>query len=383
MATLNKDIQNYIHANLNADLHSLLLKKSPFPEVSMLEIVQQIKGRKVAEKKFPFLLKEGIIFPPNLNLEQASSQATAHYKMALVKGKSMVDLTCGFGIDAFFLSQNFEQTVLVEQNTALAEIVQHNWEILNRKAVFKNESLEEFLKTNQQQFDLIYLDPARRDEHQNKVFLLEDLSPNLIYIQDILLKKSKNILVKLSPLIDLSYLVSTIKNIVEIHIIAVKNDVKEVLVLMNEEKSSKEILICGVNLETQEPDFQFYFHEISTANAEFSEPETYLYIPNNSVLKSGAFNLLAQKFGIQKLHPNTHLYTSNQFIETFPGRVLKMETIDAKHLQKGQKFNIITKNYPLKPDAVKKKYGLKDGGNQYLIFTQSKQGKIILKSAEN
>ncbi len=380
---LNTEIQNYIHANLDKDLHSLLLKKSPFPEVSMLEIVQQIKGRKVAVKKFPFLLKEGIVFPPNLNLEQASSEATSRYKMALVKGRVMVDLTSGFGIDAFFISQNFKHTFLVEQNALLSEIVQHNWEILNRKATFKNESLEDFLKENHQEYHLFYLDPARRDENQNKVFLLEDLSPNLIEIQDVLLRKSQKVLVKLSPLIDLSYLVSTLKNIVEIHIVAVKNDVKEVLVLMDSSPSSKEIVVRCVNLETSEPAFEFSFDEISNAEAHFSEPQNYLYIANNSVLKSGAFNLIGKKYHLQKLHPNTHLYTSNSFIEEFPGRILKVETIDGKQLKKNQQYNIICKNYPLKPEAVKKKYGLKDGGIQYVIFTQSKKGKIILKSIEN
>ncbi|HAI79579.1 MAG TPA: methyltransferase, partial [Chryseobacterium sp.] len=159
---LTEEIQNYINANLTADLHSLLLKKSPFPDVSMHEIAQQIKGKKVAQKKFPFLLRDGIIFPPNLNLEQASSQSTAEFKAKNLKGKNFLDLTSGFGIDAYFLSQNFDQVTLVEQNTELLETVKHNWNILGRKANLINENLEDFLQRNSQKFDLIYLDPARR-----------------------------------------------------------------------------------------------------------------------------------------------------------------------------------------------------------------------------
>ena len=377
---MGNEIQQFINANLNTDLHALLLKKSPFPEVSMQEIVQQIKGKKVAEKKFPFLLKEGIIFPPNLNLEQASSEATSHYKSQWIKGKSMVDLTCGFGIDAYFISKNFNEITLIEQNFELLEIVKNNWKILNKKAEFLNFKLEDFILSNSQKFDLIYLDPARRDEHKNKVFLLEDLSPNFVDIQDDLLDISDKILMKLSPLIDISYLISVVKNIKEIHIVAVKNDVKELLVFIHSKEKSEHIKIKCVNLETSEPDFEFYFNEIYSAKSEFSDSQKYLYIPNNSVLKSGAFNLISEKFNLVKLHQNSHFYTSENKIENFPGRTLETENIEAKSIKKGEKFNIISKNYPLTPDEIRKKYKLKDGGENYLIFTQSVNGKIILKS---
>ncbi len=377
--TLNK-IRAFVAENLNTDLHSLLLKKSPFPDVTMQEIVQQIKGTKVAEKKFPFLLKEGIVFPPNLNLEQASSEATGIYKTNLVKGKSLVDLTCGFGIDAYFLSQNFEEITLVEQNSELLEMVKNNWEILGKKAHFINEKLEDFLQHNSLKFEVIYLDPARRDGNKNKVFLLEYLSPNLIEVQDKLLDNSEKILIKLSPLIDISYLISVLKNIAEIHIVAVKNDVKELLVLMDSKISAESILIKCVNLETDEPDFSFYFHEIETAKSQFSEPKKYIYIPNNSVLKAGVFNLISEKFKLKKLHPNSHLYTSENFVENFCGRILEVKSIDSKELKKGEKFNIISKNHPLKPEEIKKKYKLIDGGENYLIFTQTMKGKVILKT---
>lgn len=376
---LNKDVQNYINANLKTGLHALLLKKSPFPEFSIQEIVQQIKGKQVAEKKFPFLLKDGIIFPPQLSLEQSSSEKTALYKSEILKGKKFIDLTSGFGIDAYYLSQNFDDITLVEQNTELLEIVEHNWTILGKKARFINQKLEDFLNENQESFNTIYLDPARRDQNKNKVFLLEDLSPNILDIQEKLLSISDQVIIKLSPLIDLKYLVSALPNIFRIDSIALKNDVKEVVIFLSKE-NNKDIICNCVNLESGESAFRFTFGEEENAQSEYSEPEKFIYIPNNSILKTGIFNLISEKFGLKKLHPNTHLYTSDEKKEEFPGRIFEMEVIDSKNVKKKSQFNIISKNYPLKPEEIKKKYGLKDGGNDYLIFTQSKKGKIILKS---
>ncbi|GGG49143.1 class I SAM-dependent methyltransferase [Epilithonimonas arachidiradicis] len=383
---ISSDIQNYINQNLNSDLNKLLLKKSPFDNVSMQEIVQQIKGKKTAEKKFPFLLKKGIIFPPNLNLEQASSQSTAEYKAQNLKEKSFLDLTCGFGIDAYFLSKNFDEVTLIEQNSELISIVENNWRVLNRKANFINENLEVFLESlreprtdNFKKFDVVYLDPARRDQQNKKKFLLEDLSPSLLEIEEKLHSIADKIIVKLSPLIDISYLISELKNITEIQIIAVRNEVKE-LVLIIENQLKKDVKIRCVDLESDEPEFSFNFNDEKSAKSEFSGSLNFLYIPNNSILKAGAFNIISEKFGLKKLHPNTHFYTSKYKIENFPGRVLEIEKIDAKDLKKGEKYNIISKNYPLKPQEIKKKYKLNDGGNHYLIFTQSVDGKEILKS---
>ena len=377
---LNKEVQNYINANLETDLQSLLLKKSPFSEVSMQEMVQQIKGKKVAHRKFPFLLKENIVFPPNLNLEQASSQSTAEFKADNLNGKKFLDLTCGFGIDAYFLSQNFGEITLVEKNPELLDLVKHNWKILNKTATFVNENLEHFLAKNSDRFDVIYLDPARRDSEKNKKFLLEDLSPNLLEIQDQLLEISSQIIIKLSPLIDISYLISVLKNVAKIQIIAVRNEVKELIVFLEKARKGDDVEISCINLESDDAEFAFQFKEEKTAVSAFSEPQQFLYIPNNAVLKSGAFNLISQFFNGKKLHPNTHFYTSDKRIERFPGRILEINMIDSKHIRKGEKYNIISKNYPLSPDEIKKKYKILDGGNCYLIFTQTQNRKIILKS---
>ncbi len=377
---LRPEIQKYIQDNLHENLGRLLLKKSPFPEVSMQEIAQQIKGKQIAAKKFPFLLKENIVFPPHLNLEQTSSESTAKEKAENLSGRAFLDLTCGFGIDAYFLSQSFSEVTLLEQNKDLLEIVQHNWKTLGREADFINENLEHFLEINEKEkhFDLIYLDPARRDKDHRKKFLLSDLSPNILEIQDKLLSISKKIMIKLSPLIDLKYLQTAVKSIDEIEIIAVKNEVKEIVLHLIPNTENK-LKITTKNLSTNEPNFSFSPEEETAVTPEFSDILEYLYIPNNAVLKSGAFNLISKKFGLKKLHPNTHLYTSDKAVD-FCGRVFKVKEISAKEIKKGDAFNIISKNHPLSPEQIKTKYKLKNGEEHYLIFTQSKKGKVILQT---
>ncbi|GIJ92933.1 hypothetical protein CAPN002_01510 [Capnocytophaga stomatis] len=375
---LDRKIQDFITENLNTNISDLLLKKPVFEGISNKYLAQQIIGRNTASKKFPFLNQPDILFPPQLNLEQASSQQTGEFKSVGMQGKRFLDLTCGLGIDAFFLSENFEEVHLVEQNPELLKLVQHNWLILGRKANFHQQSLHEFLEKNSEKFDLIFIDPARRDENNKKKFLLEELSPNLLEIQSALWKITDRILIKLSPLIDLKYLLSALSNIERIDIVAVKNEVKEVLVLQNQHKTDNKILCRCVNLGSNEPMFSFFFEDAENVAISFSAPKEYIYIPNNSLLKSGAFNLISKYFGLQKLHPNTHLYTSEQINLNFPGRILKSEVISTKSIEKGGKYNIISKNHPLSADEIKKKYKLKDGGNKYLIFTQSNKGKEVI-----
>lgn len=372
-------VQRYIEEHRDGNVQSLSLKSSPFPEMPMSLLVEQIKGYQTVKKKIPFLCKSGILFPPGLNLEQSSSQATAVYKSERLSGGTLLDLTCGFGIDAFFLSKNFREVTLVEQNEKLLDLVRHNWQVLDRKAEFRSESLEYFLDKNRKKYDCIYLDPARRDSHKNKVFLLEDLSPNIIELQHHLKKIAPKVVTKLSPLIDLRYLLSVLESVEMIEVIAVKNEVKEVLVYQNFEHQTENPIGRAVNLETDEPIFEWEFIHHLTPELSYAEPQYYLYIPNNAILKSGAFAELADKFHLKKLHPNSHLFTAYEMYKGFPGRILKVQPIEAKMLKKGQLYNIISKNYPLKPQDIKKKYKLKDGGDIYLVFTQTQTKKVILK----
>lgn len=374
------EVIDFLKKHIHSDLPDFLLKKSPFADISMQELAQQLKGRKVAEKKFPFLLNEEIVFPPHLNLEQSSSTGTAKYKAAIIKGKKFLDITSGFGIDAYFLSQNFAEVTLIERDENLLKIVEHNWSVLGRNATFISKPLEDFIAETSEQFDVIYLDPARRSLEKRKVFLLEDLSPNILETQDRLLEMGSLVMTKLSPMIDLSYLISVLKNVVRIDIIAVKNEVKEIVVHQTGIYHQGEIAIHCVNLETEDSPFIYNFGQEKNAVAKYADFQKFLYIPNNTLMKSGAFNLIAEQFQVFKLEANTHFYTSECLIENFPGRILEMKLINSKEIKKGEQWNIISKNYPLSVAQIEAKYKIKQGGNRYLIFTKSISGKIILQS---
>lgn len=381
MNLLDKNVQHFIKEYKGATT-DLLLKKPMFDGLTNKELAQQIEGRRTATKKLPFLLvKENVLFPPTLNLEQTSSEATAQYKAQNLQGERFLDLTCGFGIDAFFLSKKFKEVTLVEQNEELLSKVEHNWQLLERKATFINGTAEDFLKATTVHYNLIYLDPARRDTLKQKKFLLEDLSPNILELQSVLLQKADKVLTKLSPMIDISYLLHTLPKITHIHLIALRNEVKEVLVVQEaktEIEIETQVQIHCVNLETEEPTLQFTEAALHTPQVVYSKPKKYLYIPNNALLKSGAFNYITQHFEVEKLDVNTHLYTSEQLKKPFAGRVLEVTSINPKELKKGSKYCILSKNYPLSVEEIKKKYHIVEGGNKYLIFTRSVEGLVVL-----
>ena len=378
---LKSEIQLFIkdYQGVTTDL---LLKSNVFTEVTNKELVQQIQGRRVAVRKLPFLLREGIIYPKNLSLEQASSEATARYKAQELRGKRFADLTCGFGIDAYFLSEQFEEVTLVEEQPELLSIVQHNWEVLERKATFVNKKAEAFLADTSQHYDVLYIDPARRDAQQQKKFLLEDLSPNILELQPLLLEKADKVITKLSPLIDIHYLLNTLNKVVRIVVIALRNEVKEVLVIQEPHSTIGEVVIRCINLESEDPILSFTNRELSASEVIYSSPKSYLYIPNNALLKSGAFNYIAMYFGLEKLDINTHLYTSAELKKPFPGRILEVTPIHHKQIKAKSHYNIIAKNYPLSVAELKKKYRLQEGGTDYLIFTRSVSGMEMLLGKE-
>jgi len=372
---LSPEIQKFITANLHVDLHKFLLKKSPFSEVSSLELAQQILGRQIAQKKFPFLLAENIIFPPHLNLEQASSEAAARYKQSFISGRNGIDLTGGMGIDSFFLSQNAESYYFTEPNKQLLEIVRHNFSVLGRKNInILNQTAENFLEQNRQQFDFIFLDPSRRDKNQNKKFFLNDLSPNLLEIESRLHEISEQVFVKLSPLLDLQHLIRQIE-ISEIHIVSIRNEAKEIIVKLSKTTNENPVVQC-VNLETSQPDFSFSWQdEKNVENPQYGEPQSFLFLPNSSVLKAGAFKLTAQKFGLKKLHPDTHIYTSDKAFKGFCGRIFEVSEENFNPKKSMQKnFSIISRNYPMKAEEIKKKYRLAESENQYLFFVKTLKG---------
>lgn len=381
---LTQEFQDYLKIIEQEDFKSIGLKKSLFDGISSAEIAQQLKGIQVAKHKLPTLYStKNIYFPPSINLEQASSEAAANYKSSLVKGKTLIDLTAGFGIDTMAFAKNFEKVYHIEQNPELSEIVQHNAQILAPNLETYTGTFQSFFETNpESKFDVIYLDPARRNSSGRK-FILEDLEPNILEWMPTFFEKSNKIIIKLSPLLDITSTLQQIDSISEIHIVALKNEVKDFLLIIDKNCSTKNPLIKAINLESNQPEFSFNFEDEYNSNANFGTVQQYIYEPNVAILKTGAFKLLSEKFNLHKLHQNTHLYTSNELLNEFPGKIYSVE----KHINHPKKeilkskANLLVKNYNQAIDIVKKKFKITDGGETTLIFTQSIYGFHILKTS--
>lgn len=382
---LNIEIQDFIDANLSSDISNLLLKGIPFNDLDNKIIIEQIEAKKRSEKKLPTWFHTPKIYYPNkLNIEQTSSEITAKYKAGLVSGTTLIDLTGGFGVDAYYFSKQFDKVTHCEINTELSEIVSYNYETLKVSNVeCFNESGIDVLKKLDQPFDCIYIDPSRRDDSKQKVFLLSDCTPNIKTFQNLFLKYAKQVMVKTSPLLDLSATLLDLNHVKTVHVVAVNNEVKELLWILERDYTGK-VEIKTVNLlNAYSQNFNFNFEDEAIANAEYSEPLTYLFEPNAAVLKSGAFNTISKNLNIQKLHKHSHLYTSDRAIE-FPGRLFKIEKqlpFNKKVFSKEaiQKANITTRNFPLSVSEIRKKLKIKDGGNVYLFFTKNLNNeKIIL-----
>ena len=382
---LNKEVQDFIESRYKEEVSKMAFQGSPFEGVSTRELLVQLSGKRKAEKKLPtWFSHRGIIYPPNLNLEQTSSEITADYKASLVSGTSLVDITGGFGIDSYYFSKKVKKVYHLEWNEELQELAFHNFQILGAKNVIsKAGDGIQFLKNTSEKFDWIYLDPSRRDDAGGRVFFLSDCLPNAPENLDLLLKKAKNILIKTSPLLDLSAGLQELKKVREIHIIAVENDVKELLWILNPEASEEdEIKIKTVNFQKQEKQvFESYFR--STFEEHYGEPLKFLYEPNAAIMKSGLFAALGQQLHISKLHPNTHLFTSNELVE-FPGRRFRIESVlpfRKKLLKKelSKKANISVRNFPETVANLRKQLRIADGGEQYLFFiTLASEEKVVL-----
>lgn len=380
---LNEDVQEYIKARIDDDLKSLAFKKNPFPDIDWKEILIQIESRKKAEKKLPtWFNSSNILYPPKLNLEQSSSETTAQYKSSLVSGNSLIDLTGGFGIDCFFFSKKVNQVVHCELNNELSEIVKHNYQKMGISNIeCKTGNSTDILK-EYRHFDWIYIDPSRRNDLRQKVFLLKDSLPNVPELLDFYFEYSENILVKTSPLIDLSSGINELRNVKEIHIVAIDNEVKELLWIL-EKNYSGNIKIKAVNITDKQTNiFEFIYGIENTVS--LSLPQKYLYEPNATIMKSGGFSEIGKRFNLKKLHQHTQLFTSDELVDFF-GRVFEIQQIisftkqNMKDYIRNIQANVTVRNFPETVENLRKKWNIKDGGNLYIFFTTDAQNnKIIL-----
>jgi hypothetical protein len=301
----------------------------------------------------------------------------------------MVDLTGGYGVDTYFLNDSFSSIDYVEQNEELCRIAAHNF--ANRPIAIHNTSAEDFLQTAGE-YDLIFLDPARRDSHGGKVFRLEDCTPNVVELLPTLLRHGKQIMLKLSPMLDLTQAVRELSAVSiqlsdivwDCHIVAIKNEVKEVLVVSRLSLEDRPQTITCIDLV--EPEKAFVFTKEQETNCPLAinpSPFAFIYEPNAAILKAGAYKLVGARYGLQKLDVNTHLYTSERLVTDFPGRKWKIEQVvrDRKDLPAELKqANVLTRNYPMTPDQLKKKLHLRDGGTAYLIGARIQGKPTVLRA---
>lgn len=358
--------REFIRKNLKADTAQLALKYGSDPTYKLL--LGQIMARQKIRKKLPeWYANLDLVLPTGLSLEQCSSEAAAKHKASLLKGKKLIDITGGLGIDTFYFSQSIGDTTYVEMNEELAAVAKHNLKALGCSIIVKGgDGLKELASSDA---DLVYADPYRRDDAQNKMVAFEDCLPDITKVLDELVK-NRQTLIKASPMIDLSAAIEQLKYVSEIWITSVKNDCKEVLFLLDAQP--QEILVKTFDLQHGSDNaFEFPF-ENRNLKADSGALAEHLYEPNASILKSGGQDFLASKIGLKKLHPNSNFFTSPEPLTQFPGKVFKIQEVLKpydKRLKK-KRFNVISRNFPDKANIIEQKLRLKPAAKDYLMATR-------------
>lgn len=384
---LTKAVQDYINANLHADVNQIALAKSKFEGISAAALSGQLLSKKKSEKKLPsWFQASAIYYPPALSIEQTSSEITAKYKSKLAVGNSLIDLTGGFGIDAYYFSRQMKKVIHCEINPELSEIAAHNAKILGAENIhFEAVDGIAFITAGNDQYDIVYIDPARRAD-KGKVFMLKDCTPDVTANLDLLLQKANRVIIKTAPLLDITAGRSELKCVSEIHIVSVKNECKELLWILDRDFTGEPRIIAAT-LNEKEKEFCFETAE-SDVHVTFTNELSnfkYLYEPDAALLKSGAFNLITVRYQLVKLHPQTQLYAGNEVNSNFPGRIFELKAqFTATELKKETNLtgNVIVRNYPAKPEELVKKYKIKSDHNQFLIFTKLANGNnVILQAA--
>jgi hypothetical protein len=377
-------MKQFVQDHLMEDPAQLLLAYSGKVDFDLKFAVQQIKARQKAKSKIPsWYMNEKLIFPVSLSMEQASSEETALFKAEMFSGEKMIDLTGGLGVDSFFVGLKFDRAIYCEQNAELFEISKHNLEFLSpSKFEFYNGDSIDLLSDFKEKVDLIFVDPARRGEGNKKLFKLEDCEPDVIQHWEIFKSKAKSILVKASPMLDIKSALSSLPGISKVMVLSVKNEVKEILLFWSEAGKEKDELIEAVDITREaKSTFSFSYFEEENAVIEISDSVGhYLIEPNAVILKAGAYQTFGIRFGLKKIHPNSHFYTSDVIIEDCPGRVfeviaeIQQPKKEVKKLFPNGIVNVITRNYSMPAEALKKKFRLKDGGEDFLIGSKTEKG---------
>jgi len=378
----SEEFHQFVQDHLEEDPAHLLFKYHEKVAFDLKMAVQQIAARQKAAKKLPNWSKNlHLLFPASISVEQSSSEQTASFKSEGLSGNCLIDLTGGFGVDFYHLSQGFEKGVYCEQQPELFQISKHNLSLLNPdKFEFINGDGLEFLRKTELQFDLIYADPARRGTGNQKLYKLQDCEPNVVDAWTLLQQKSNHILLKVSPMLDLTQAWTELPDIQKITVVSVRNEVKELLLHWEKGKIGDPKMISVVDLESGIIPFEFEPSAEEQAHSKFAEAGKYLIEPLAGILKAGAFKLFGDRFGLYKLDRNSHLYSSDAFSAGIPGRIFEMvqeispKKQEVKALFPSGKVNVICRNYSTGAEELKKKLGLKDGGEDFLIGTKTASG---------
>lgn len=369
----------FIDQHIDDDPRSLALQAQKYPDVDMKLAITQIAGRQAAKSKIPsWFAHPKVLYPRHLSLEQCSSEATARYKATLAEGNKLTDLTGGFGVDCAFMAQRFVHADYVERQEELCEIARHNFEVLGEKQISVHHADGVGYLSEMNAVDWIFLDPARRDSKGGKTVVIADCEPDVSLIEPLLLDKAKSVMVKLSPMLDLSLALNTLQHVSEAHIVSVNNECKDLLLVLSKSTTPQPIKIHCINLSGSRIErFSFTRESEQDALCNYTHQlGKYLYEPNASVMKGGAFKQIAAEYGVAKLHPNSHLYTSDSYLPQFPGRVFEMMDscgFSKKELKERlkaiSKANLAVRNFPSTVAELRKRLKLSEGGDLYLFAT--------------
>lgn len=374
---MKEEVKAFINQHKSKSVAEVALLISNKPSLPKEFILNQINGLQKARKKFPFLEKFSTYnFPAAKAVEQSSSEQSARHKTKLIKGESMIDLSGGMGVDSYFFSKNFSSVHYVEKDENLykttSDNFKHNLKASNVTA--HHSTAEEFLENFDGRVDLIYIDPDRRVT-KDRAFRIEECEPNVAHLLPLIHEKSNSCLIKLSPMLDVSQALGQLKYCKQVRIVAIKNECKELLFML-EYGFQEEPLIIAEELEGASS-YEFTFSEEKESAIKLADPKSYLYEPSVALRKAGAFKTLANRFNIDKIAMNTHLYTSSEKVDNFPGRTLRVLQVVSP--QKGivAQANVIAKNFPLDVKAIRKKYKIRDGGEKYLYACSLSNGKNV------
>ncbi len=373
--------QGYIIAHLTADVRALLLNPPAMPKLDYRLVAEQIQARQKAREKLPnWYAHPDLVFPAALSVEQASSEQTAAHKASLVSGELLVDLTGGMGVDAAAFAGRMDRVIYVERNARLAEQTAHNLRALGHHNIecLVGDGLTQ-LASLTAPANWAYLDPARRDDQGGRVVQLTDCEPNVLENLPMLLAKANQILLKTAPLLDIEATLRQLPTTQAVHVVAVQGEVKETLFVLGQQPvSTADVQMVAVNLRDESTQNQVFIYrrgDESTAPVTLADPQTYLYEPNAAVLKAGAFRLVGYRFGLAKLAPHSHLYTSHAIMDGFPGRVFRVEAIckpdrvALRNLVPSQQANLTVRNFPETVARLRQQLHLREGGNTYIFAT--------------